>query len=117
VRRRDFILGLAITWCFIPQVEAANIKRQLSAGAIEITGQVVIGDDVRFNSIISAMPAGGVVFLESPGGNPIPAMAIGRLIRAHGMPKTSEEYEFLQALAEEVVAHIAPGGQDKASGA
>jgi len=72
---------VAVTGFFIQQVHAANLKRPY-ASAIEITGEIVLGDDARFRSIISTMPAGGIVFLESPGGNPFPAMAIGRLIRA-----------------------------------
>lgn len=77
-------LVVAVTGCLIQQVHAAEFKR-LYAGAIEITGEVVPGDDARFKSIISTMPAGGIVFLESPGGNPLTAMAIGRLIRARGL--------------------------------
>jgi hypothetical protein len=58
--------------------------RAVHAGAIEITGEVIPGDEARFKSIISTMPTGGIAFLESPGGNPFTAMAIGRLIRARG---------------------------------
>jgi hypothetical protein len=58
--------------------------RAMHAGAIEMTGEVSPGDDARFKSIISMMQNGGIVFLESPGGNPFTAMAIGRLIRARG---------------------------------
>jgi hypothetical protein len=73
-------LLVAVTGCLIQQVHAAEFKR--NAAGIEITGEVVPGDDARFKSIISTMPAGGFVYLESPGGSALTAIAIGRLIRA-----------------------------------
>jgi hypothetical protein len=77
-------LVVAVMVGFIQQVHAAKFSRPYG-GAIDITGEIVSGEDVRFKSIASTMPTGGIVFLESPGGNPFPAMAIGRLIRARGL--------------------------------
>jgi hypothetical protein len=76
-------LLVAVTGCLIQQVHAAEFKR--NAAGIEITGEVVPGDDARFKSIISTMPAGGFIYLESPGGSALTAIAIGRLIRARGL--------------------------------
>ena len=59
---------------------SAEVRKEFSGG-VSIKGDIVFGDDLKFRSIVRGMPK-AVVFLESPGGNPIVAMAIGRIIRA-----------------------------------
>ena len=59
---------------------SAEVRKEFSGG-VSIKGDIVFGDDLKFRSIVRGMPK-AVVFLESPGGNPIVAIAIGRIIRA-----------------------------------
>lgn len=52
--------------------------------AISIAGRIEDGDDLLFSSLASAYPH-ALVVLSGPGGKVVPALAIGREIRARGL--------------------------------
>jgi hypothetical protein len=52
---------------------------------IRIQGEIVAGDEARFRQVLATAPADAVVSLNSRGGAVVPAIAIGREIRARGL--------------------------------
>jgi hypothetical protein len=75
------IIITAMTW--VCSAVGAEITRDKFFGGISIKGEVVPGDDLVFKNVTNGM-TNATVFLESPGGNALVAIAIGRLIRARG---------------------------------
>jgi hypothetical protein len=64
-------------------VEHATLER--GAEAIVISGDILDGDDARFGDLSLRFPR-AVVYLESAGGSLVPAIEIGKLVRARQHP-------------------------------
>jgi hypothetical protein len=64
---------------------SAGVEHETLASGVEaivISGDILDGDDTRFSDLSRRYPR-AVVYLESAGGSLVPAIEIGKLVRAH----------------------------------
>lgn len=86
--RRLGLIGAAVVTAIAVTATPASAAVQhsrLEGGAegIYVTGEILAGDEVAFQRLAEQYPR-AVVFLESPGGSLVPAIEIGKLVRAKG---------------------------------
>jgi len=90
--KQIFLAILIVILAFSRLAEGAEIKRDylysetgITYGGISIRGEIVAGDELAFRSLAAKLTGARVIVdLESSGGNPLVAIAIGRLIRVLG---------------------------------
>jgi hypothetical protein len=80
-------LTLAGALGFAPPARALDyqVVRQNGAVAILATGPFVAGDANRLRDLLRRTPGAEVVMFQSPGGNAMEGMAVGRVIRQAGL--------------------------------
>ena len=83
--RSGSILG-AFALTLVAAPAAATVEHSTLAGGTEgiyLTGEIQASDGAAFRELAGQF-ANAMVFLESPGGDIVPAIEIGKLIRQHG---------------------------------
>jgi hypothetical protein len=79
-----WIAALAVLPSSMPAMGATITVAEEGPGAVHVIGQINFEDGGRFSQLTQTLSIGTYVVLNSPGGNAVAGLEIGRIIRARG---------------------------------